>query len=169
MAADIGEVRQGRTTAGHGNAAARAARAFRRRRRARANGVLAALAMMISVTAVPPSWPAAAQTPGDAVDPAAFADALADFRRGEYATAGRKLLPLAEAGDAAAQYNLGFLLAHGLGRPADPVEAYVWFSLVALQGQPRGQVARDALVRRLTPAELTEAERRLRARRAAAR
>jgi TPR repeat protein len=45
----------------------------------------------------------------------------------------------AEAGDAAAQYNLGVMYADGLGVPQDDAEAVRWFRLVADQGHAGAQ------------------------------
>ena len=57
-----------------------------------------------------------------AAGPLEGADAA--LKRRDYATALRFIRPLAEQGDANAQYNLGVLYDNGLGVPQDRVRAY---------------------------------------------
>lgn len=59
--------------------------------------------------------------------------------RGDYATALQLLRPLAEQGDANAQYNLGYMYDYGKGVPKDFVEAVKWFRLAAEQGHAIAQ------------------------------
>jgi uncharacterized protein len=61
-------------------------------------------------------------------------DAVAAARRGEYATAWRRLSPLAEKGDARAQFDIAFMQAYGWGVPRNPAEAIVWYRKAADQG-----------------------------------
>lgn len=65
--------------------------------------------------------------------------AYAAYQRGNYATALRRLRPLAEQGDARAQSALGLMYYHGRGVPPDDSEAAKWFRLAADQGDPRSQ------------------------------
>jgi len=51
----------------------------------------------------------------------------------------RKLRPLAEQGDALAQYNLGVMCANGRGVPQDDAEALKWYRLAANQGNAMAQ------------------------------
>jgi len=66
---------------------------------------------------------------------AAFAgpleDALAAHDRGDDATALRLIRPLADQGNADAQYNLGNMYATGKGVPKDGSEAAKWFRRAA--------------------------------------
>jgi len=109
----------------------------------------------------------------------------------------KQLLPLAEAGNADAQFNLGSLYYQGLGVPQDYREAVKWFRKAAEQGHLYAQVnlgsiyaegikgvierdypqalmwylfaaargdmeaieMRDNLAMRMTPAQITEAQR----------
>ncbi len=48
-----------------------------------------------------------------------FEDGVAAYKRGDYATALRLWRPLAEQGDADAQFNLGLMYANGEGVPQD--------------------------------------------------
>jgi hypothetical protein len=68
-----------------------------------------------------------------------FEDATAAAKRGDYATAFKDILPLAEAGDARAQFNLGLLYAQGLGVPQNYAEAAKWYRLAANQGVAEAQ------------------------------
>lgn len=61
-------------------------------------------------------------------------DAVAAAHRGEYATALRQLSPLANAGDARAQFDIGFMHAHGWGVHANPADAIAWYRKAADQG-----------------------------------
>ena len=70
----------------------------------------------------------------------------------------------AERGDIAAQANLGTLYANGLGVEQDDVQAHVWLNLAA--SRAKGWIARrrlmskrNSIAARLTPEQLTEAQR----------
>jgi TPR repeat protein len=86
-------------------------------------------------------------------------DADAALKRRDYATALRLIRPLAEQGDANAQYNLGVFYDNGLGVPQDKVRAYMWFNLSAAQGREGAAAFRDLIARRMTPAQIAEAQR----------
>ena len=85
-------------------------------------------------------------------------DADAALKRRDYATAVRLNRPLAEQGNANAQYNLGTFYDNGLGVPLDKVRAYMWFSLSAAQGREGAAAFRDLIARRMTPAQIAEAQ-----------
>jgi len=55
------------------------------------------------------------------------------YDRGDYATALNKWRPLAEQGDAVAQFALGSMYENGRGVPKDDVEAVRWYRLAAEQ------------------------------------
>src|ERR1700745_127727 len=61
-------------------------------------------------------------------------DAVAAAHRGDYAAALRRLSPLAEKGDARAQFDIGFMHAYGWGVQRDPAEAITWYRKAANQG-----------------------------------
>ena len=66
-------------------------------------------------------------------------DANAALFREDYTTALRLSRPLAEEGDAGAQFNLGFMNEFGLGVPRNYAEAARWYRLAADQGEGRAQ------------------------------
>ena len=90
-------------------------------------------------------------------------EATAAYQRGDYATALRELRPLAEQGNANAQYKLGFMYDRGLGVPQDYSKAHMWFNLAASRlppGEERDDAAknRDTVAERMTPAQIAEAQ-----------
>jgi TPR repeat protein len=73
------------------------------------------------------------------VDETAVADALADAQQGRHAEAVARLLPAAEAGNAAAQYHLGLAYARGEGIAQDFTAAGRWIVAAATQGHGHAQ------------------------------
>lgn len=65
----------------------------------------------------------------------------------------------AEHGNALAQYNLALVYAQGRQVPADPAEAFAWFSLASESGAT-GK-ALDSLLGKITDVQLAEGRRRL--------
>ncbi|MBC9175709.1 tetratricopeptide repeat protein [Pseudoroseomonas ludipueritiae] len=65
--------------------------------------------------------------------------ALAAFQRGDYAEALNLWEPLARAGDARAQSNIGACFAEGMGVERNPALALTWLTLAAEAGYPAGQ------------------------------
>ena len=63
-----------------------------------------------------------------------YEDAAAAYMRRSYTEALQLWLPLAEQGNAAAQYNLGAMYENGQGVPRDNAEAEKWYRLAAGQG-----------------------------------
>ena len=68
-----------------------------------------------------------------------FEDGLKAHNVGDYGTAWRLLRPLAEQGDAAAQYGLGVMYERGRGVRQNDVEAVKWYRLAAKQGHAKAQ------------------------------
>ena len=60
--------------------------------------------------------------------------------RGDYAAALAAWQPLAEQGNADAQFNVGVLLDRGMGAPEDPAAAAAWYRRAADQGNAAAQV-----------------------------
>jgi uncharacterized protein len=68
-----------------------------------------------------------------------FDDGLAAYNRGDYETAFEEWLPLAELGDADAQFNLAVMYDDGEGVPVNDAEAVKWYRLAAEQGHTKAQ------------------------------
>ena len=66
-------------------------------------------------------------------------DGFRAYQRGDYATALREWRPLADQGEAAAQYNLGLMYDNGEGVREDDAEAAKWYRLAADQGYAAAQ------------------------------
>ncbi len=81
------------------------------------------------------------------------------YERGDYDTALKGFRPLAEQGDAAAQYFLGVMYAKGHGSTKDYVLAHMWFSLAAARGDKVAIKTRDTLEEFMTPDQIAEAQR----------
>ena len=71
---------------------------------------------------------------------APFEDGQTAFDRGDYAAAIQILRPLAEHGDARAQYMMGLAYCEGRGVPQDYAEAVRWYREAARQGVARARV-----------------------------
>ena len=81
------------------------------------------------------------------------------YERGDYATALTEFRPVAQQGDADAQFILGVMYSKGQGVPQDDVQAHMWLSLAAAQSKESYRKSRDILAERMTPAQLAEAQR----------
>ncbi len=95
--------------------------------------------------------------------PADFPAPVEAYDQGDYAAAFAESKPVAERGDADAQYMLGFLYARGEGVRRDIVRAYVWFALAARQGDEIAADATAYLARRMRPDQVAEAKALVRA------
>ena len=69
----------------------------------------------------------------------------------------------ADQGHAAAQFNLGAMYDNGRGVPQDYVEAHKWVNLAASRATGDNQkefaAGRDLVAKKMTPAQLAEAQR----------
>ena len=72
----------------------------------------------------------------------------------------------AEQGVVSAQYNLGLVYSEGKGVPQDNVEAHMWLNLASSRSsgadRERSVATRDRVAELMTPADLSEAQRRAR-------
>jgi len=68
-----------------------------------------------------------------------FQKGLAAAQAGDFAMALQEWKPLAEAGNADVQYNLGVMYDNGYGVPQDYKEAVKWYRLAAEQGDVDAQ------------------------------
>jgi TPR repeat protein len=79
--------------------------------------------------------------------------------KGDYATALQLLRPLAEQGNAEAQFNLGVMYVRGQGVSQDYVLGHMWFNLATSRGNKDAAQARDIAALHMTPAQIAEAQR----------
>jgi len=101
----------------------------------------------------------AAQGNADAQNNLGF---LYDKAQGDYAKAREWYEKAAAQRHAAAQSNLGWLYANGQGVPQDYVRAYMWWSLAAQStgsAEESEESILDKVARRMTPAQIAEAQR----------
>ena len=61
-------------------------------------------------------------------------------------------------GHTEAQYILGLQYCYGKGVPQDDVLAHMWFDLSTMQGHEEAQELRDSIAKRMSPADIDEAE-----------
>jgi TPR repeat protein len=69
----------------------------------------------------------------------AIGDAESTYNRGDYTKAARLLRPLADQGNARAQFNLGVMYERGQGVPQFDTEAVQWYRLAADEGYAHAQ------------------------------
>ena len=69
-----------------------------------------------------------------------FGRGLSALNSGDYTTALRVWLPLAESGEPRSQAGIGFMYHRGLGVGVDDREAAVWLTRAAEQGQAEGEL-----------------------------
>ena len=72
-------------------------------------------------------------------------DGIKAFARKEYAAAAKLFRPLAEKGNAVAQYRIAMMHKMGLGVSKDRKQAQKWSRLAAKQGNPEAQVLLGSL------------------------
>ena len=68
-----------------------------------------------------------------------FAAGLRAYESKDYATALKEWLPMAEAGDAPSQFNVGLMYLDGVGVPQSDEKAVLWFRRAADQGYAKAQ------------------------------
>ena len=68
----------------------------------------------------------------------------------------------ADQGLAGAQYNLGLMYANGEGVLQDNVTAHMWFNIAGANGDEDGRDNREKIERKMTPADISEAQKRAR-------
>jgi uncharacterized protein len=75
----------------------------------------------------------------DAAIAGPFDDAIAAYKRKDYASALSLFRSLAEQGDTRAQGNIGVMYSNGEGVPQDYAEALKWYRMAADQGDAHAQ------------------------------
>ena len=64
----------------------------------------------------------------------------------------------ATQGYADAQNNLGVMYAEGTDVPQDYIQAHMWFSLSAAQGDESGRINRDMVADDMSPTDISKAQ-----------
>ena len=86
-----------------------------------------------------------------------FQDGENAYRKGDYRTAFEKFEPLAEQGNAQAQWLLAGLYARGMGVARDYVQALKWSAIAGANGVEAGSIGRDLLQKKMTPDQINKA------------
>jgi TPR repeat protein len=76
----------------------------------------------------------------------------------DYATALEEWLPLAELGDAEAQYFLGVLYTSGLGVTQDYLKAYMWFDISSSKGYYLSTMNKEVTAKYMSLFQVLEAQ-----------
>jgi len=76
----------------------------------------------------------------------------------DYAEAATWFRRAADQGFVDAQLNLGAMYHNGQGVPRDNVQAHLWFNLAAAQGNAQARQNRDIVARKMTTAQIVEAQ-----------
>jgi TPR repeat protein len=94
-------------------------------------------------------------------------DGIAAFNSRDYDGALKILRPLAEQGDPAAQYQLGYMYLYGQGLPKNYAEAWFWLTIAsnASPPDPKGAVTaaagRNQILKNLTPEQIEAVKKRV--------
>ena len=64
----------------------------------------------------------------------------------------------AEQGHAKAGYKLGLMYEEGRGTDLEFIKAYMWYRIAEVGGENRGSMNRDAIEKKMTPAQIAEAQ-----------
>ena len=80
----------------------------------------------------------------------------------DYAEAAKWYRLAAEQGIAEAQTNLGLMYDEGSGVSQDNITAHMWYNIGSANGKALGGENRDKLAENMTPADISEAQRRAR-------
>lgn len=77
----------------------------------------------------------------------------------DYVAAVKWYRKAAERGFALAQNNLGQMYINGEGVPQDYIQGHMWSYLAAAKGYEIGRENRDIIAKKMTPAQIAEAQR----------
>ena len=76
----------------------------------------------------------------------------------DYSQAAQWYRKAAQQGFALSQNNLGLMYGKGRGVPRDYVRAHMWHNLAASQGDKGGTKNRDFVAEKMTPADISKAQ-----------
>jgi len=107
--------------------------------------------------ATPAPTQAPSQAPASAVAPDPYQAGQQAFENGDYIGALSRWLPLAQAGNPAAQTRLGLLYRDGRGLPPDRVRALAWLRLAADNGNADAEQAASNLAQGMSDRQRDDA------------
>ena len=87
----------------------------------------------------------------------ALSGSVIAYNNGDYKTAFRKTLPLAQSGDMGSPAQLGVMCFTGQGVAQDYVYTHMWLNLAAAQGEINAAEIRDILSKTMLPADVSMA------------
>jgi TPR repeat protein len=87
-----------------------------------------------------------------------YYDGLQAMVAGDHGTAYQEWLIAAQGGHVESQYQLAIMYEEGVGVPQNYIEAHRWYNVAAAQGHETARTARDALAARMTPEDLSAAQ-----------
>jgi len=87
-----------------------------------------------------------------------FNKGLSAYQSGDFKTALAEWTPLAEQGDAEAQYSLGIMHDVGEGVLIDYKRAYMWFNLSSYNGSGPARNKMDVLAKKMSHAQIDKAQ-----------
>ncbi len=87
-----------------------------------------------------------------------FQDADDAYDRKDYKEVVRLFLPLAEQGDAQAQFNLGKMYAEGTGVQQDYALAHMWWNISGSNGHKSAVKNRYIVEKRMSPSQIEKAQ-----------
>jgi TPR repeat protein len=87
-----------------------------------------------------------------------YAKGLDAAQKGDFVNALKEWKPLAEQGDASAQYNLGVMYDNGEGVIQDYTRAHMWWNIAASQGHEEAMENRDKVAKEMTSLQIAEAQ-----------
>lgn len=105
-------------------------------------------------------WLERAATDGNVAAEFELGIALRDGRGGvqDYERAVKWIQRAAESGNGQAQFALGNMYRSGTGVPVNNIKAYVWLNVASARGVYDAAIVRDAVLGRLSPLEVIEAQ-----------
>ncbi len=80
------------------------------------------------------------------------------YAKGNYQTALKNFKPLAEQGDARAQFCLGVMYTNGYGVPKDYIQAHMWLNLAGVDGDKNTEELRYFVEKRMTAFDISVAQ-----------
>ena len=87
-----------------------------------------------------------------------YQDGWDAYERQDYKTAYKLWLPLAEQGNASAQYNLGVMYDNGQGVPQDYVLAHMWWNLSGSNGFKDAVTNRNIVEKKMSKQQIEKAQ-----------